>query len=199
MKPLINEGDYIYFLEHDKRENRVFFVDKVEDFVYDYTFASATANGVIGNFVEIANLEPKQVAEPEIQLYQVRAGVDVGMIYSEMLAGTIRRTTYKQRRPSTTSPYVGWFDENSSPYTNPRYEFYLRYNEKPAFAVYNPFGQSITPTMSFRGRKLRLLNVDAAETARETSIPKTELDRVKQQVIQNKIQHRRITVYGMED
>lgn len=199
MKPLINEGDYIYFLERDKRENKVYYVDKVEDVVYDYTFASSTANGTISNFVEIANLEPKQVNLPEIQLYQVRAGVDVGMIYSEMLAGTIRRTPYKQRRPSTASPYVGFFDEISSPYSNPRYEFFLRYNEKPAFAVYNPFAQAITPTMAFRGRKLRLLDIDAEGTARESGMPKIELERVKAQVIQNKIQHRRITVFGFED
>jgi hypothetical protein len=202
MKPLINEGDYIYFLERDKRENKVFVVEKVEDLVYDYPWASAVTTGAISNFTEISNLEPKQVTGDgaEIQVYQIRAGVDVGMVYTEMLAGTIRRTVYKQRRPTTALPYVGYFDENSSPYSSPRLEFFLRYNEKPAFAVYNPFGFSITPTMSFRGRKLRLFDMDKpAAVEQYTGMSAAEISRVKTQVVENRIPHRRITVFGMED
>jgi hypothetical protein len=199
MKPLFNEGDLVYFVENDKRMNKVFFVDKTEDFTYDYTWSAAVTTGAISSFTEIANLEPKQVNEPEIQMYQVRAGIDVGYVYTEMLAGTIRRTPFKARRPTTSAPYTGFWNEVSSPYSNPRYEFFLRYNEKPAFAIYNPWGFSITPTMSFRGRKLRLLDIDSKDTARQIGISAEDLKRTKELVIANKTYHRRITVYGMED
>lgn len=202
MKPLINEGDYILFLERDKRENKVFVVDKTEDLIADYTFSSAVTAGAIGNFTEISILEPKQVASDgsEIQLYQTRVGVDLGMIYTELLAGTIRKTPFKQRRPSASAPYVGYFDENTSPFISPRQEFFVRYNEKPAFAVYNPYGVSITPTLSFRGRKLRLFDLDYPKTVEmNTGLSEIECGRVRTQVIQNKIPHRRITVLGMEE
>lgn len=202
MKPLINEGDYVYFLERDKRENKVFVVEKVEDLVYDYTFSSAITTGTIGNFTEISNLEPKQVTGngAEIQVYQVRAGVDVGMVYTEMLAGTIRRTVYKQRRPTVSAPYVGYFDENQSPAISPRLEFFLRYNERPAFAVYNNYGFSITPTMYFRGRKLRLFDLDYPQDVEKyVGLSANDVPRIKSQVVENRIPHRRITVFGMED
>lgn len=199
MKPLFNEGDLVYFVEKGKTENKVYFVDKTEDFTYDYTWTSAVTAGSISSFTEISNLEPKQVGEPEIQMYQVRAGIDKGYVYTEMLAGTIRRTPYKVRRPTASVPYTGFWNEVSSPYSNPRYEFFLRYNEKPAFSIYNPWGFSITPNFSFRGRKLRMLDIDSPETSRQIGISSAELKRMKEQVIGNKIYHRRITVYGMED
>lgn len=202
MKPLINEGDYIFFLERDKRDNKVYVVEKVEDVIVDYTFTSAITTEAIGNFTEITTLEPKQVTSEgsEIQVYQLRAGVDVGMVYTEMLAGTIRKTPYKQRRPTTTSPYVGYFDEVTSPFWSPRYEFFLRYNEKPAFAIYNRWGFSITPKMSFRGRKLRLFDMDNPQiTSKQTGLSEVEIPRIKDAVIGNRIPHRRITVFGMEE
>lgn len=201
MKPLINEGDYILFLERDKRENKVFVVDKTEELIADYTFTTGITAGTIGNFTEISILEPKQVSEgAEIQLYQTRVGVDLGMIYTELLAGTIRKTPFKQRRPSASAPYVGYFDEMSSPFISPRQEFFVRYNEKPAFACYNPFGTTITPKLSFRGRKLRLFDLDNPKVVEQnTGLSEVECGRVKMQVIQNKMPHRRITVLGMEE
>lgn len=199
MKPLFNEGDLVYLIEPDKRINKVYWVYKTEDFQYDYTFSSAVTAGTISSYTEISNLEPKQVSDPEVQMYQVRAGVDVGMVYTEMLAGTVRHTPYKVRRPTTTTPMVGFWNEISSPYSNPRYEFFLRYNEKPAFAVYNPWDFSITPTLSFRGRKMKLMDVENKQTPNIIGVSSSDLARLREQVVANKIAHRRITVYGMED
>jgi len=166
MKPLCQEGEYICFLEHDRAPS-VYIVEKTEDLVLDYTFTGAVTTGTIGSFEQVDNVEPKQVstAGPEMQCYQLRAGVDVGMIYTEMFAGTIRRTPYKQRRPTVATPYVGFFNQFLSPYGNPRFEMFIRFNERPSFAVYNNLAQTITPTMSFRGKKLRLFDMnDAAGT-----------------------------------
>jgi hypothetical protein len=204
MKPLCQEGELICFLEHD-RAPTVYIVEKTEDLVLDYTFDSATPTGTIGSFYQIDNVEPKQVSNggAEIQCYQLRAGVDVGMIYTEMFAGTIRRTPYKQRRPTVSSPYVGFFNQLLSPYGSPRFELWVRYNEKPSFAVYNNLAQAITPTMSFRGKKLRLFDLNkAADTFKALPYQfasAQEVTNLKNAVLKGQAKHRRVTVMGMED
>lgn len=210
MKPLCQEGEFICFLEHD-RDPTVYVVEKTEDLVLDYTFPASIASGTIGQFYTIDNVEPKSVTVngAEMQCYQLRAGTNVGMIYTEMFAGTIRRTPYKQRRPTTSSPYVGFFNQFLSPYGNPRFEFFVRFNEKPSFSVYNNLGQTITPTMSFRGKKLRLFSMEpknAKETAGAThqfgedmSAAVTAIAQTRDLILKNKIPHRRVTIMGMED
>lgn len=138
-----------------------------------------------------------------MQCYQLRAGVNVGMIYTEMFAGTIRRTPYKQRRPTTTAPYVGYFNQFLSPYGNPRFEMFIRFNEKPSFAVYNNLAQTITPTMCIRGKKLRLFDLSKPNEVLK-AIPTQfanigEINNLRTAILQNKVKHRRVTVMGMED
>ena len=213
MKPLTQEGDYIVFLEHD-RPDKVYVCEKTEDVVMDYSFgaAGAVATGVIGPFTQISIVQPKQVTTTpaEIQCYQLRVGVDQGMVYTEMFSGTIRRTPYMQRRPTTSLPYVGFFNQFTSPYGNPRVEYFFRYNEIPSFAIYNNLGQSIQPTLSFRGKKLRLFDMDIPMgTANATQMfgdyakdPQGVTNYIAQQkdlVLKNKIPCRRVTIMGMED
>lgn len=200
MKPLFNEGDYVYFMEPGKTANTVYVVDKVEDLVADYAWTSAVTPGSISNFTQVTTLQPKQVTDPELQLYQIRVGIDVGTVYEELLAGSIRRTPYAQRRPTTTSPNVGYFDELTSPFLSPRIEFFLRFNENPSFAIYNKWGSSITPNLSFRGRKMRLYNLmgDPKQLQGLTGLDANDIPRIVTQVQQNKIPSRRVTVFGME-
>jgi hypothetical protein len=214
MKPLTQEGDYIVFLEHD-RPDKVYVVEKTEDVVMDYALGTAlggVAPGTLSSFTQVTLVQPRQVTTTpaEIQCYQLRVGIDVGMGYVEMFAGTIRRTPYMQRRPSAGSPYVGFFNQFISPYGNPRVEYFFRYNEIPTFAIYNPLLQTINPTLSFRGKKLRLFDMDyPQDTANATQMfgdygsdPKGVTAFMAQQkdlVLKNKIPCRRVTIMGMED
>ena len=202
MKPLVNEGDVLLFLEPNRQKDTVYFVDKTEDLVYDYTSFAAVNTLALGSFTQIDNLEPRQITtdESEIQVYQIRAGIDVGMCYVEMLAGTIRRTPFKARRPTTRAPYTGYFDENDSDFRHGRYEFFLRYNEKPSFAVFNRWGFQISPKMSFRGRKLRCFDCDKPQqTALATGLNPARISQMAADARNDTGPHRRITVYGMED
>lgn len=212
-KPLTQEGDFIVFLEHD-RPDKVYVVEKTEDLIYDYAFGAsgAVATGVIGPSTQIPNIQPKMVTttQSEIQCYQVRVGVDVGMVYTEMFAGTIRRTPYMQRKPTTALPYVGYFNQFTSPFGNPRVEYFFRANEIPAFFIYNNLGQTITPNLSFRGKKLRLFDLDVVkDTANATQMfgdyskdPQgvtNYMAQVKDQCLKGIKQCRRVTIMGMED
>jgi len=202
MRPMINEGDCILFLENDKKTNKVYYVYKTEDFRFDYTSMAAVATVTLGNFTQINNLEPKQIVGDgsEIQCYQIRCGIDVGMCYVELLSGMIRRTPFKQRRPTSSAPYVGYFDENDSGYYHARYEFFLRYNEVPGFAVYNRWGFSITPILGFTGRKLDLFDLDKPQQITDKiGISPSEISQMAADVRAGRRPARRLTVYGMED
>jgi hypothetical protein len=174
-------------------------VQRTEDMVYDYTFTTAVGAGLLGQAEQVENLEPKQEDEPAKILYQIRAGVDVGVIYTELLSGSIRRTPYKQRRPTTTSPFVGYFDEKTSPFHDPRFEMYMRYNERPAFYVYNPWGFSITPKMSFRGKKMLMFELGKKDSVKGLHVPLKRQDDLKMAILENRIPHRRITAYGIDE
>ncbi|MFA5401648.1 MAG: hypothetical protein WC359_14455 [Dehalococcoidia bacterium] len=197
MKPTFQEGDLVAILDAND-EPKTYMVQRTEDLIYDYTFQTAITTGTIGQAEQVENLEPKQTNGPARIMYQIRAGVDVGTIYTELLAGSIRRTPYKQRRPTTTSPFVGYFDERTSPFHDPRFELYLRYNERPAFQVYNPWGFSITPKMSFRGKKLLMYEL-AKDSVPFLHVSRQRLEDLKLAVLENRIPHRRITAFGIDE
>ena len=197
MKPLFQEGDYVAILDGND-EPKTYMVQRTEDMIYDFTFTTAVGAGVLGQAEQVENLEPKQSDEPSKILYQVRAGVDVGMVYTELQAGSIRRTPYKQRRPTSSSPFVGYFTERSSPFDDPRFEFYMRYNERPAFYVYNPWGFSITPKMSFRGKKCLLFEM-CASSVPFLHVSANRIRELREAILENRIKHRRITAYGIDE
>lgn len=195
MRPLCDEGDVLVLMDGD--DWSYWMVQRVEDFILDKTMTATTA-GAMGSFTEISEIEPEEETAPASVIYQVRVGVNIGMIYTEMLAGHIRRTPYQQRRPTTSSPYVGYFNEVSSPYLQPEFEFFLRYNEVPAFAIYNPWGFSITPRMALRGRKLKCYNLQNPASAEKLKMSVQQMNEIIGRVHANNIKHRRITMYGLE-
>lgn len=197
MKPDFEEGDIVAML-YGNDEPKYYMVQRREEIVYDYTFTAAITTGAIGSFEEITNLQPKMFDDPAKMVYQIRAGVDIGTLYTEMMSSHIRKTPYRQARPSTTLPYVGYFNEQMSPFISPTYEFLMRYNEVPAFAVYNNWGFTITPKMSFRGWKLMMYELTPAST----KMLHLSTDRISELVRQAKdmrIPVRRITALGVEE
>lgn len=197
MKPLANEGDILVLIDND--DNWSFWmVQKTEGLVYDMAWAAACTTLSLSNFTEISNLEPQWEEDPWRSLYQIRCGIDIGQVYAEMLAGSIRRCPYMIKRPSTTTPQVGYFDEKSSPFIDPRYEFFLRHNEKPSFAVYNKWGMSITPKLHFIGRKLMCCDLNNPKSAEHLNLKPGDLTKLIQRCKDQTIQHRRITMLGIE-
>jgi len=196
LRPLCNEGDILVLMDSDT-DWKFYMVQQVEDFIVDKSMTT-TAPGTLGPFTEIAEIEPEEEDDPFRIIYQVRMGVDIGMIYTEMLAGHIRRTPYRQRRPTSSAPYCGYFNEVDSPYCQPEFEFFLRYNERPAFAIYNPWGFTITPRAALRGRKLKCLDLEKAESAPYLKVNPGQLTEWVARAKNNSIAHRRITMYGIE-
>jgi len=195
MKPWFEEGDIIEVVEAGVRY--FYIVEKVEDLVYDYREYGTVESGKLGNFKQIEDLQPKAPTDPESRIYQVRAGIDVGMAYVELLAGTARRGTDEVPKPTKTKPYVGYFNEESSPFENPTFQFYLFPGEKPAFAVYNKFGFTITPYLSFRGEKLKVFDMEKKKTKDILRIE--DLEEILKKVKKNVWPHRHITKYGIEE
>lgn len=173
-------------------------VHTVEDMVYDYTFTAAITTLALGNSEQIENVQPKMVKEPKLILYQLRIGVDVGMVFVELMAGSQRRTPFKQKTPTSTSPYVGHFNENISPFIDPKIELFMRYNETPAFKVYNPWGFSITPILAFRGRKLEMYEL-VEGSAKLLNLSPARITQLRQDVFEGRIPARRITALGIEE
>lgn len=196
MRPLCNEGDILVLMDGDT-DWKFYMVTRVEDFILDKVMTATTA-GSMGSFAEISEIEPEEEDDPFRVIYQVRVGIDVGMIYTEMLSGHIRRTPYQQRRPTPSSPYVGYFNEVSSPYHQPEFEFFLRYNERPAFAIYNPWGFTITPRMALRGRKLKCVNMECPACSTYLKVSPGQVSEWVNQCKANTKAHRKITMYGIE-
>lgn len=188
-------------------------VQRTEDIVADHTMTAAITTGDIGQSDQIDIIEPKQLTAPLTEMYQLRVGIDVGMAFTEMLSGTYRRTPFKQKKPTTSLPYVGYFSPRSSPRIDPQYEFFLRYNEKPAFSIYNPKGYSITPILHFVGKKLVLVPLDPSpemgsagakpadnkKAAEILHLQPAKLEAIANAVLNQAIPHRRITAYGIDE
>lgn len=160
-RPLFEEEDIVSFSEEGITKH--YYVLQTEDLAYDYRSYSAQNPKTLSSYTQITDLEPSEVEEPEYAMYQVRAGLDVGMAYCEILAGAARRGTYKIPRPTSSNYFVGYVNTLQSPPENPTFEFYLTYNHIPAFAIYNPYNRKITPHLIFSGRKCRLVKI--AETS----------------------------------
>jgi hypothetical protein len=181
-------------------EPDVFIVQQTEDVNFDYTFQAAIATLTIGQSEKIDIAEPKNMADPAVEMYQLRVGVDVGTIYTELLMGSYRRTPFKAKRSTTTTPYVGYFDKYLSPFIDPRVEIFLRYNEQPAFSCYNRGGYSITPKLHFQGRKLVMLPLETEiqkEVSKDMHMSVSRLMQMRNGVLENTVRHRRITAYGV--
>lgn len=201
MRPWIQEDDIIQVEEGNV--SKYYVVERVEDLVYDWNRDAAEYGTVAtvtqGDFKRVENLEPKDTKIPERQLYQVRAGIDIGMCYVEILAGAARRGTFKVPKPSSTNYYVGHFDEVTSPYLYPTYEFYLLYNEVPAFSIYNSWGFTITPYFAFRGKKIKMYDLEDKDTPKYIQLGPAEIADLLKKVKLGIVKHRRITKRGIEE
>ena len=197
MKPDFEEGDIVAMI-FGNDEPEYYMVQRREWIAYDYTFTTAITTGAIGSFEEITNLQPKMFDAPAKMIYQLRVGVDIGTIYTEMMSSHIRNTPYRQQRPSTTSPYVGYFNEQKSPFISPTVEFLIRFNEVPAFSVYNNWGFSITPKLSFRGWKLMMYELKPT-SAKMLHVSPARIDEMLREAREMRRPVRRITALGVEE
>ena len=195
-KKWVMEDDIVQVEENNV--SKYYFVDRLEDFVIDYRSYGTVATGTLGASDVMTDLEPKQVAEPERRMYQVHTGIDVGMAYAEILAGAVRRGTDVVVKPTSTNYYVGYFDETTSPIQYPTFEYYLFYTEKPAFAIYNKWGFTITPYLSHRGLKARLYDLEHPEAKNYLPLSQDDIKELLQKVRKGVIPHRRITKRGLE-
>jgi hypothetical protein len=193
----LQEGDIVAILESND-EPKIYMVQRTEDVVADYTFTTAIGTLTIGQSEQVETLEPKQTEGVEKFMYQLRCGVDVGNIYAEINAGSYRRTPYRNKKPSTTTPYVGYFNGYSSPFGDPQFELWTRYNERPAFSCYNPWGFSITPKLHFAGKKLRMYEL-CKDSADFLHMDANRILSLREAVLSRNITHRRITPYGVDD
>lgn len=196
MKPLIQENDYIVIEEGTK--DKIYVVTRTEDLIYDYRSYGTVATVTLGSFTQVTDLEPKEIGAPQRRLYQVRAGIDIGMFYVEILAGSSRRGTFRVPKPTSSNYYVGYSDEESSPKEYPMFEFYLLYNEVPSFAVYNKYGFTITPYFSFRGKKIQMYDLEHNETIRKLKLSASRARTTIERIRENSIPHRKITMRGIE-
>ena len=201
MRPWIQEDDLIQVEEGNVSKHYI--AERVEDLVYDWnrdaTEYGTVATVTLGDYKQVTNLEPKETDIPERQMYQVRAGIDIGMCYAEILAGSARRGTFKIPKPTSSNYYVGFFDETTSPYLYPTFELYLLYNEVPAFAIYNKWGFTITPYFSFRGKKVKMYDLEHKDTPRYIQLNSAEIQDLLKKVKLGIVKHRRITKRGIEE
>lgn len=202
LRKLIDEDDILETDSGDIGKNKFYIVKRVEDLVLDKRdFATdATTTGTESSSIQITDLDPKDIeveGTPAIGLYQVYSGVDIGMIYVEILAGEFRRTPYKVKRPGSSNRYVGFFDEHSSPYEAPTFEFFVRHNEVPAFTCYNNWDFSINPDLAFRGRQLQIYDLSSPKIEEYFDLGGMAPSMLKE-VRQHKRAHRHITLRGIE-
>lgn len=180
------------------------YVYNTEDVVYDdrsnWRTTNAVATNTLGNSVTETALEPKNTTKPEVQIYQLRVGVKGGgMVYVEMLAGTTRRGTWNNPRPTSTNYYIGQLDSLQSPAEDPRFELFLRYNQFPAFSVYNPWRlRKIETELHFIGKKLMCYDMTDSGTPARVGVDARVISDLLNRVKAGTAPHRAITPRGLE-
>ena len=203
MKPLAQEEDVLVFLEPGGKR-KYYYVYQTEDVVYvDNSnwcgITSAVSTNTLGTSVQLTELEPNEKSEPEVEIYQVRCGVrGPCMVYVELMAGTHRRGTWNEPRPTSDNYYIGHLDAQQSPSEDPRFEMFLKHGLYPAFAVYNPTTlRKAECELHFIGKKLRCFDLEkdiAGKVGVDTRVLKELLARVKA----GTWPHRAITPRGLE-
>ena len=203
IKPLCNEEDVLVFMEPTGKRQYLY-VYNTEDVVYDdrthWTGASATATATLGTSVQMTDLEPQNLTAPEVEIYQLRVGVDGGgLVYVEMMAGTHRRGTWKAPRPTSSNYYIGHLNDTQSPAEDPRFEMFLKYNQYPAFAVYNPWVlRTIETRLHLIGKKLRCYDMENSATPAKIGVDERVVQDILNRVKAGTWAHRAITPRGLE-
>ena len=95
---------------------------------------------------------------------------------------------------------MGYFNEQVSPFISPTYEFLMRFNEVPAFSVYNNWGFTITPKMSFRGWKLMMYALKpTGDSVKNLHLSPTRISELLKEAMEMRRPVRRITALGVEE
>lgn len=193
----IQEEDIIKVLSDTG--SKYLYVLSAEDVIFDYRGYGTVATVTLGSSTRVTDIEPKSLGTPFESLYRMKVGIDVGMAYVELLAGTSRRGTSTLPKPTSSNYHVGYFHEFSSPYEDPKFKMATMYNYVPAFAVYNPHGMTITPYFSFRGTKYDTINLEANEAAKKLGVDAASLTRVLEGLkfgAEKRTPHRTISLLG---
>ncbi len=179
--------------------SKFLYILNAEDVIYDYRGYGTVATVTLGSSTRVTDIEPKTLTSPYESLYRMKVGIDVGMGYVELLAGTSRRGTSILPKPTSSNYYVGYFNEFSSPYEDPHFKMATMYNYVPAFAVYNPHGMTITPYISFRGTKYDTINLNTKEAAGKLGISEESLNKLLGNLklgAEKRVPHRIISLIG---
>lgn len=201
MRPYAQEEDILVFLDPDGTR-KYLYVYNTEDIVLDqrsdFASTNAVARATLSSSKQEEDLEPNKTSCPEFEIYQVRVGVQGGgKVYVELNAGESRRGTWKQPKPNSTNYYVGYLDAESSPYEDPRFEMWLRHNQYPAFAVYNPWGVKSNTYLKYVGKKLRCFDMEDGNSAAKIGVPPQVLSSMLTAVKNHQFPHRAITPRGI--
>lgn len=193
----INEEDIVRVLSD--AGSKYLYVLSAEDVIFDYRGYGTVATVTLGSPTRVTDIEPKSLGAPFESLYRMKVGIDVGMAYVELLAGTSRRGTSTLPKPTSSNYHVGYFNEFSSPYEDPHFKMATMYNHAPAFAVYNPHGMTVTPYISFRGTKYDTISLEAAEAANKLGISNVSLTKILKGLkfgAEKRIPHRTVSLLG---
>jgi len=171
-------------------------VEETEEFSFRKEgLVGTVVTNTLSTFEEVVDIEPHEVQPPYMRMYQTRVGIDVGMLYLQLLRGKSRRGTRRKPAPSSSEPFIGQIETIESFELGPSEEFFLLNRHIPAFGVFNPYGFSITPTIYFRGEKMVLVNLGILLKTAPDSIPR--LKEIYQDLKDGKIPHSRITKLGL--
>lgn len=203
MKPLISENEILLLLDGVEIP-RVFAVHSVENVSMLQRFGTVQPMKLTP-FTEIDIVEPESKNAPEAIIYQLRSGIDIGRVYTQMMIGHQRNSPWKGGMPNESNMDVAFWDENMSPYHSPRVEMFVRHNEKPAYMVGNPYQFPINPVMMIRGRKLRVFEMTLDDMAKNNITAKAmkwssgeKVSRYAKMAIEGEMICRRITQFGIE-
>ena len=203
MKPLVSEEDVLVMLEPNGKRQYLY-VYNTEEVVYvdrtNWRTTNAVATATLGTSVQMSDLEPQEVTEPEVEVYQLRCGIQGGgLVFVEMMAGTHRRGTWKAPRPVSANYYIGFLDDLSSPADDPQFEMFLKHNQYPAFAVYNPWAiRKLEVELHFKGKKLRCYDLTNSKTPEKIGLDPRVVADMLARLKAGTYPHRAITPRGLE-
>jgi len=201
-KPYAQEEDVLVFLEPGG-ERQYLYVYNVEDIVLDdrtsWSSSNAVASGTLTTYTQMTELEPNKTTPPEHEIYQVRVGVrGGGLVFVELNAGEARRGTWKKPRPSSSNYWVGYMTDLTSPYEDPQFEMFLKHNQYPAFAVYNPWkARKLEVKLGFVGKKLRCYDLTDPKTPNAIGVEPATVQNILNGIRGGREPHRAITPRGI--
>ena len=123
----------------------------------DTTEFTVIATAATSGFKDITELEP---AESPPRLYQVRAGIQDGLVYRFKIPSGTNRWGIDEDKD------IGYLDNIKSPVfdKNDDYEFWLINDYYPSVEASNAVGISVIPKVSFEGMKYDIKSVDGPTT-----------------------------------